>query len=178
MSIVGHFRMNVPAAVAKPSPSIGQCLGQLGINMVAFCKEFNARTPKVRPEVPLQVTLIPFTDNSWKFYMRSPPVHWFTRRVARSPRCGDKGLNKPVSNITLKEVYHIAKVKQMDPQNIGVPIHVLCRSIIGTCRAQGILVTKDLLPQYINRDDVPVRDLDALQKLERQRNKSQKRKGK
>lgn len=116
MSVVGRFRMIVPAATAKPSPTIGQSLGPLGINMMSFCKEFNARTAKVRPEVPIQVTLVPRTDRTYKFVLRTPQVQWFLKRCARIPRGSEWGAaQEPVGNVTLKEVYHIALAKSMDP---------------------------------------------------------------
>eukprot|EP00929_Paragymnodinium_shiwhaense_P009950 TRINITY_DN114380_c0_g1_i1.p1 TRINITY_DN114380_c0_g1~~TRINITY_DN114380_c0_g1_i1.p1 ORF type:complete len:182 (-),score=37.57 TRINITY_DN114380_c0_g1_i1:76-621(-) len=180
MSVVGRFRMVVPAATAKPSPKIGQALGPLGINMMNFCKEFNARTTKVRPEVPLQVTLVPRNDRTYKFILRSPPVPWFLLRVARLPQGSGMGTGAdPVGNITMKEIYEIARAKSMDPQMIGVPLRAICVRIIGTCKAMGITVSKEkLLPEFSKRDDTPVEALENLRKEQRLRNKAGKRGGK
>ncbi|CAJ1361499.1 unnamed protein product [Effrenium voratum] len=112
MSVIGQFRLIVPGSAAKPAPKMGQTLGQLGINMASFCKEFNARTTKVRPDVPLQTTLFPRTDRSYKFFIRSPHASWFLLRAARLPKGSDFGNGAPpVGNITLKELYHIAKAE-------------------------------------------------------------------
>eukprot|EP00927_Polykrikos_kofoidii_P021008 TRINITY_DN20036_c0_g1_i1.p1 TRINITY_DN20036_c0_g1~~TRINITY_DN20036_c0_g1_i1.p1 ORF type:complete len:180 (-),score=30.00 TRINITY_DN20036_c0_g1_i1:107-646(-) len=176
MSVVGRFRMVVPAATAKPSPKIGQALGQLGINMMSFCKEFNARTSKVRPEVPIQVVLVPKTDRSYKFFLRAPDVPWFLLRTAHLPKGSDFGGGKtPVGNVTLKEVYHIARAKSMDPNMVGVPLRAICISIIGSARAMGIRVTRNLLPEFSKRDDVPIEKLEQLRKEIRLRNKAGKR---
>merc|ERR1712083_723936 len=134
------------------------------------------RTTGVRPEVPIQVVLVPKTDRSYAFYLRTPQVQWFLQRVARIPKGSDWGAGKPpVGNITLKEVYHIAKVKSMDPPLVGVPVRAICFSVIGTAKAMGITVTKDLLPEFSKRDDQPVETLEALRKELRLRNKAGKR---
>lgn len=96
----------MPGATAKPSPATGQALGPLGINMLAFCKDFNERTSKVRPEVPLQVSLLPRTDKTFKYAVRSPQTKWFVHRVSRTPLAGKLGSLVGVGNITLKEVPH------------------------------------------------------------------------
>mmetsp|Transcript_3180 Transcript_3180/g.6243 ORF Transcript_3180/g.6243 Transcript_3180/m.6243 type:complete len:184 (+) Transcript_3180:38-589(+) len=179
MSIIGRFRMIVPAATAKPSPSIGQALGPLGINMMTFCKEFNARTAKVRPEVPIQVTLVPRSDRTYKFMMRTPQVKWFLLRNARVPNgsaLGDAG--PPVGNITLKEVYHIALAKRLDPPFVGVPLRTMCMSIMHTARAMGIKVSRELLPEFSKRNDQPVETLEELRKQLRLQNKAGRKGGK
>mmetsp|Transcript_151184 Transcript_151184/g.485677 ORF Transcript_151184/g.485677 Transcript_151184/m.485677 type:complete len:181 (+) Transcript_151184:94-636(+) len=179
MSVVGRFRLLVPAATAKPSPKMGQALGPLGINMMNFCKEFNARTTKVRPEVPLQVTLVPKTDRTYKFFLRSPQGPWFLQRVARIPKGSDWGAGRaPVGNVTFKEIYHIAKAKSMDPQLIGVPLRTICLSLMSSARAMGITVTRDLHPDFLKRDDQPVEELEELRKQIRLRNKAGKKPGK
>ena len=104
MSLIGHFRLFMPAATSKPSPATGQALGPLGINMMNFCKDFNDRTKQVRPEVPLQVTLLPRTDKTFKYSIRSPMSKWFVHRVSRVPLAGALGSKETVGNITLKEV--------------------------------------------------------------------------
>merc|ERR1711862_783541 len=91
----------------------GQALGPLGINMLNFCKEFNVRTAQVRPEVPLQVTLLPRTDKTFKYYIRAPQAKWFLHRVARMPLGSDDGNQTVQGNITLKELYHIALAKRI-----------------------------------------------------------------
>eukprot|EP00403_Amphidinium_massartii_P035250 CAMPEP_0178438128 /NCGR_PEP_ID=MMETSP0689_2-20121128/35400_1 /TAXON_ID=160604 /ORGANISM="Amphidinium massartii, Strain CS-259" /LENGTH=177 /DNA_ID=CAMNT_0020060455 /DNA_START=35 /DNA_END=565 /DNA_ORIENTATION=+ len=171
-SIVGHFRLIVPGATAKPSPKIGQALGPLGINMMNFCKEINARTTGVRPEVPLQVTIVPRTDRTYKFILRSPQSKWFLFRSARLPIASGHAVKEIKGAVTLKEIYHIAKAKCMDPNFVGVPLRTICMGLINTCRAMGIHVGKELPYEFRKRDDIPVLALPQMRKEERLRNKA------
>ena len=175
MSAIGRYRMIVAAGQPKPSPAVGQTLGPLGINMMHFFKEYTARTTKVRKDVPLQVTIVPFADKTYKFAIRTPSVKWFIRRVARTPVCGNSGERNYVGNITLKEVFHIAKMKCMDPQYIGMPLRAICISVIGSAKAMGIQVTRERLPEYKNRDDVDVTQLEKLRKDIKAQNKLDRR---
>mmetsp|Transcript_131552 Transcript_131552/g.281236 ORF Transcript_131552/g.281236 Transcript_131552/m.281236 type:complete len:181 (+) Transcript_131552:150-692(+) len=176
MAFVGRFRLIIPAATAKPSPKMGQALGPLGINMMTFCKEFNARTSQVRPEVPVQVTIMPKTDRTYKFILRTPQVQWFLQRAARIPKGSDWGNGRePVGNITLKELYHIAKAKSMDPQMVGVPLRAICIAVISTAKAMGIKVSRELSPEFSKRDDQPVETLEQLRQKIRLQNKASKK---
>lgn len=175
MAAIGRFRMIVSSGQPKPSPAVGQTLGPLGINMMHFFKEFTARTTKVRKDVPLQVTLVPFSDKTYKFAIRSPSVKWFLRRTARLAVCGNRGEQNYVGNVSLKEIFHIAKMKCMDPQYIGMPLRAICISVIGSAKAMGIQVTRDRLPEFKNRDDVDVTQLDKLRKDIKAQNKLDRR---
>ena len=156
---------------AKPSPQVGQVLGPLGINMMSFCKEFNARTAQVRSDVPLQVTIVPSTDKSYRFIIRSPQGQWFIRRAARAHTLSSEGSKTIVGNITFKELYHIAQAKAADPQFIGASLRSICASLLGTCRSMGVKVTRELELEYMDRDDVSVVDLLRLRKEARSLNK-------
>ena len=171
MSVIGRFRLIMMSGQSKPSPQVGQVLGPLGINMMNFCKEFNARTTQLRSDVPMQVTLVPSTDKTYRFVIRSPQAQWFIRRVSRVHTLSPDGSRTIVGNITLKELYHIAEAKAMDPQFIGASLRSICMSLLGTCRAMGILVTKERLIEYKDRDDVHVTDLVKLRKEARAFNK-------
>eukprot|EP00450_Noctiluca_scintillans_P015640 CAMPEP_0194528338 /NCGR_PEP_ID=MMETSP0253-20130528/64697_1 /TAXON_ID=2966 /ORGANISM="Noctiluca scintillans" /LENGTH=175 /DNA_ID=CAMNT_0039373379 /DNA_START=111 /DNA_END=633 /DNA_ORIENTATION=- len=142
--------------------------------MMTFCKEFNARTSQVRPEVPIQVTIVPKSDRTWRFILRTPQTQWFLLRAARMPQGGPLGANgPPAGNVTLKEVYHIAKAKQLDPPLVGKPMRALCMHVMHTARAMGIVVSRELLPEFAKRDDTPVTALEAMKKearLEEQSN--------
>eukprot|EP01066_Platyproteum_vivax_P011712 Platyproteum_vivax@DN5314_c0_g1_i2.p2 len=128
--------------------------------MLQFCKEFNARTSKVRTEVPLQVTILPYTDGSFKFYMRAPPCPWFIKRNARIPAGSPRAAKLQIGNIILKEVYHIAKAKCMDPPLIGVPLKGICRQVLSSARSLGVIVSeRQLMDDYKYRNDTPVNTL-------------------
>ncbi|ORM39426.1 putative 54S ribosomal protein [Babesia sp. Xinjiang] len=174
MKFLGRYRLIVPAAVAKPSPSIGQALGPLGINMSDFCKKFNERTQLIRPNIPIQVKICTLSNSTYKFSLRTPGSQWFLRRIARVPMGASKPKHEIVGNVTLKEVYHIAKCKCMDPPLIGIPLYVICKRIIGTANAMGIAVTRELLPEFRKRDYTKVSHLDQMKKDIRMQRKSQK----
>ncbi|CEM34398.1 unnamed protein product [Vitrella brassicaformis CCMP3155] len=176
MSLIGRFNLVINAGSAKPSPAIGQALGPLGINMMQFCKEFNARTSKVRPDVPIQVQLLPLTDRTFKFWLRGPPAFWFIRRVARVPLGSAYPGHDILGNITLKEIYHIAKAKCMDPPLVGRPLKSIVAALIGTGNAMGVTTSRELLPEFIKRDFVEVGALDAMKARIKAQNKAQKRK--
>mmetsp|Transcript_38990 Transcript_38990/g.49759 ORF Transcript_38990/g.49759 Transcript_38990/m.49759 type:complete len:148 (+) Transcript_38990:56-499(+) len=132
--------LRVPAGVAKPGPAIGQALGPLGINMMEFCKAFNEKTKGHVPETPIPVKLRAYNDRSFDFDLRSPPTSWFLKRCAGV----DKGANRPgyevVGEVTLKQIYEIALVKQKDEHLSMVPVEGLFRSIMGSAASMGIKV--------------------------------------
>ena len=142
MSLVRYVFMKVPAANAKPGPSIGQALGPLGINMAAFCKEFNDKSgEKYQRDVPVSVRLHAMSDRSFKFDIRSPPVSYLVKQV-----CGiNKGpshpsLENPTAYITPEAVYEIAKIKHQDDHLWHLPLEGIARSVVGTCRSLGVKV--------------------------------------
>lgn len=144
--------------------------------MMEFSKQFNERTKTVIPDVQCQTTIIPLTDKTYRFWIRTPQAKWFIRRVARTPRMGALGRKEIVGNITLKEVYHIAKAKCMDPPLIGQPMKLICIGVIHTAYAMGIAVTLERMPEFAKRDEMPVWDLDRVQKEMRQAAKAGKAK--
>jgi len=142
MSLVRYVYMRVPAAAAKPGPSIGQALGPLGIPMAEFCKQFNDKSDAMyKKNVPVTVRLHAMSDRSFKFDIRSPPVSWLVKQV-----CGiEKGpslpnVENPTAYITPEAVYEIAKIKQQDDHMWHLPLEGIARSVIGTCRTLGVKV--------------------------------------
>ncbi|KYN98744.1 putative mitochondrial ribosomal protein L11 precursor [Plasmodium gaboni] len=175
MSRIGRFNMIVLSGTAKPSASIGQTLGPLGINMMTFFKEFNDRTKCIAKNVPIQVTLEPLNDRTYRFYLRTPTVVWFIRRCARVPMFSSMAKHNTVGSITLAEVFHIAKCKRMDPPLINLSLKSICKYIIGTCNSMGIKVCKELNDEEKKKYFVDVNKLDNIKKDIRTRNKQQKR---
>lgn len=175
MSRIGRFNLIVLSGSAKPSPSIGQALGPLGINMMTFFKEFNERTKSIAKNVPIQVTLEPLTDRTYRFYLRTPSVVWFVRRCARVPMFSSTPKHHVVGAITLTEIFHIAKCKRMDPPLINLSLKSICKYIIGTCNSMGIKVCRELTDEYKKKYYVDISKLDNIKKEIRARNKQQKR---
>jgi large subunit ribosomal protein L11 len=176
MSALGHYRLIFTSGLTKPSPAVGQVLGPLGINSMNFIKEVTARTSTVRPDLPLPVTVVPFSDKSHKVIVKTPQAQWFLMRAARVHTASATGSLSTVGNITLKEIYHIASIKAMDPAFIGVGLRSICVSLIGTARAMGLKVTKEL--EILDRDDVRVVDLARLRKETRAAGKLGRKVGK
>ena len=141
---------------AKPGPAIGQALGPLGINMAAFCKEFNEKsTEQYIKDVPLRVVLNAMSDRSFTFALRSPPTSWLIQQAAGIQR----GPNQPNpleahGYITPEQVYHIATIKQSDENRWHLPLEGIARSVLGTAKSMGVhCVDND------DDDSVPVVDV-------------------
>ena len=142
--VAATIRLTVPAGAARPAPPVGPALGQYRLNLMAFCKDFNARTQMMKPDTPMAVTITAFKDNTFEFVVRSPSVSWYLKKAAGI----DSGSGRPghvvASTLSLKHVYEIAKVKQSDPFCEYMPLESICKSVIATANSMGIKVVRDL----------------------------------
>ncbi|KAL6338855.1 hypothetical protein AAG906_024005 [Vitis piasezkii] len=127
------IRLTVPAGAARPAPPVGPALGQYRLNLMAFCKDFNARTQKYKPDTPMAVTITAYKDNTFEFTVKSPSVTWYLKKAAGI----ELGSGRP-------HIYEIAKVKQSDPYCQYMSLESICKSIIGTANTMGIQVVKEL----------------------------------
>jgi large subunit ribosomal protein L11 len=134
-------RLLVPAAKAKPSPAIGQALGQLGVNMMAFCKDFNSKTTHYVDEIPLRVAFTAFPDKTFSHVPLAPKSTWFLKQAANI-HVGAHACNKEqVGTVHVKQLYEIAKIKKsIEPQLANVPMESYCRTLAATCGSMGIAV--------------------------------------
>ncbi|MDR1064038.1 MAG: 50S ribosomal protein L11 [Azoarcus sp.] len=136
--IIGYIKLQVPAGKANPSPPIGPALGQRGLNIMEFCKAFNARTQALEPGLPIPVVITAFADKSFTFVMKTPPATILIKKAARI----DKGSPKPhtdkVGTITRMQAEEIAKTKQ--PDLTAADLDAAVRTIAGTARSMGIIV--------------------------------------
>lgn len=132
------IKMTLPAGKAAPAPPVGPRLGQMGVNIMQFCKDFNAATAIYVDGTPLTTKVIAYTDRSAAFKIRSPPVSFLLKRAAGV----DKGATAPghetVGNVSLKHVYEIAKIKQNDRHLAHLSLEMLCKSILATAKTCGI----------------------------------------
>lgn len=142
--VAATIRLTVPAGGAKPAPPVGPALGQYRLNLMAFCKDFNARTQKYKPDTPMAVTITAFTDNTFEFIVKSPTVTWYLKKAAGVENGSSRPGHVTASTITLKHVYEIAKIKQSDPFCQYMSLESICKSIIGTANSMGINVQKEL----------------------------------
>ena len=136
--IVGYIKLQVPAGKANPSPPIGPALGQRGLNIMEFCKAFNAKTQGMEPGLPIPVVITAFADKSFTFIMKTPPATVLIKKAIKL----DKGSAKPhldkVGTITRAQLEEIAKMKE--PDLTAANMDAAVRTIAGTARSMGINV--------------------------------------
>ncbi|KAF0929841.1 hypothetical protein E2562_025968 [Oryza meyeriana var. granulata] len=142
--VLATIRLIVPAGAARPAAPVGPALGFYRLNLMAFCKDFNARTQKYKAETPMQVTLTAYKDSTFEFVVKSPSVAWFLKKAAGIETASSRPGHTVVSSLTLRHVYEIAKLKQSDPYCKHMSLGALCKSIIGTANSMGIEIVKDL----------------------------------
>jgi large subunit ribosomal protein L11 len=136
--IVGLIKLQVPAGKANPSPPIGPALGQRGLNIMEFCKAFNAQTQKVEPGLMLPVVITAYADKSFTFILKSPPASVLIRKALKL----DKGSSKPhtdkVGKLTRAQAEEIAKTKR--PDLTAADLDAAVRTIAGSARSMGVEV--------------------------------------
>ena len=136
--IIGFIKLQVPAGKANPSPPIGPALGQRGLNIMEFCKAFNAQTQGVEPGLPIPVVITAFADKSFTFVMKTPPATILIKKAAKI----DKGSKTPhtdkVGKITRAQAEDIARLKT--PDLTAGDLEAAVRTIAGTARSMGITV--------------------------------------
>ena len=136
--IVGFIKLQVPAGKANPSPPIGPALGQRGLNIMEFCKAFNAQTQGMEPGLPIPVVITAFADKSFTFIMKTPPASILIKKAAKI----DKGSKPPhtykVGTLTREQLEQIAKTKQ--PDLSAADLDAAVRTIAGSARSMGVNV--------------------------------------
>ncbi|VCU68665.1 50S ribosomal protein L11 [Pigmentiphaga humi] len=136
--IVGFIKLQVPAGKANPSPPIGPALGQRGLNIMEFCKAFNARTQGIEPGLPIPVVITAYADKSFTFVMKSPPATILIKKAAGIQKGSAKPHTDKVGTLTRAQVEEIVKTKQADLTAADMDAAV--RTIAGSARSMGITV--------------------------------------
>ncbi len=136
--IVGYIKLQVPAGKANPSPPIGPALGQRGLNIMEFCKAFNAQTQGIEPGLPIPVVITAFADKSFTFVMKSPPATILIKKAAGIQKGSATPHTAKVGKLTRKQAEDIAKTKQADLTAADMDAAV--RTIAGSARSMGITV--------------------------------------
>lgn len=138
--VQGYIKLQVPAGSANPSPPIGPALGQQGLNIMEFCKAFNARTQELEKGMPIPVVITAYSDRSFTFETKTPPASFFLKKAAGLP----KGSKTPgvgfVGKVTMKQVREIAEKKMVDLN--ANDLDAACRMIAGSARSMGIEVVE------------------------------------
>ena len=143
--ITGYIKLQVPAGKANPSPPIGPALGQRGVNIMEFCKAFNARTAQMEKGTPIPVVITAFADRSFTFEMKQPPVAYFLKRavglkIGKKPASGSKtpGKGAKAGTLTKAQIKSIAEAKMKDLN--AADVEGAMAMIEGSARAMGLEV--------------------------------------
>ena len=136
--IIGFVKLQVPAGKANPSPPIGPALGQRGLNIMEFCKQFNAQTQGMEPGLPIPVVITAFADKSFTFVMKTPPATILIKKAAKIEKGSKVPHTDKVGTITREQAEQIAKTKQ--PDLTAADLDAAVRTIAGSARSMGIEV--------------------------------------
>jgi len=136
--IIGYIKLQVPAGTANPSPPIGPALGQRGLNIMEFCKAFNAKTQDREKGMPIPVNITVFSDKSFTFEMKTPPASYFLKKAAKL-ESGSKAPGRDIAgSVTKAQVRQIAEAKMKDLN--ANDVEMAMRLIEGSARSMGIEV--------------------------------------
>jgi large subunit ribosomal protein L11 len=132
----GYIKLQVPAGAANPSPPIGPALGQQGVNIMEFCKQFNAQTQKVEKGLPIPVVITVYSDRSFTFVMKTPPAAVLIRKAIGIEKGSGTPNTAKVGKISRKQLEEIAKAKQ--PDLTAADLEAAVRTIAGSARSMGV----------------------------------------
>ncbi len=137
--VQGYIKLVVPAGKANPSPPIGPALGQAGVNIMEFCKGFNAQTQKMEAGMPIPCVITVYQDRSFTFVMKTPPASYYLVKAAKLEKgSGTSGKTDTIGKITQKQLREIAEAKLQDMN--AASVEAAMKSIAGTARSMGIAV--------------------------------------
>ena len=139
--IEGYLKLQVPAGQASPSPPIGPALGQRGLNIMDFCKSFNAKTEKLEKGMPCPVVITVYQDKSFDFIIKKPPASFYIKKEANIKKgSGTTGISESIAKLSKEQLKKIAKEK-MDDLNT-TDIDAASKIIAGTAKSMGIEITE------------------------------------
>ncbi len=139
--IVGIIKLQVPAGKANPSPPIGPALGQRGLNIMEFCKAFNAASQNLEPGMPIPVVITAYADRSFTFVTKSPPNSYFLKKAAGIEKGSQTtGKARPAGRVTMDQIREIAEQKMQDLN--AKDVEGACRMLIGSARSMGLEVVE------------------------------------
>lgn len=136
--VTGFLKLQVPAGAANPAPPIGPALGQRGLNIMEFCKAFNAQTQKMEKGVPIPVIITTYQDRSFTFEMKTPPVSYFLKKAANLQSGSKTPGREKAGSVTKKQVKEIAEQKMKDLN--ASDIEAAMKMIEGSARSMGLEV--------------------------------------
>jgi|TARA_B100000902_G_scaffold82808_1_gene87383 large subunit ribosomal protein L11 len=134
--IEGYIKLQIPAGKANPSPPVGPALGQQGLNIMDFCKAFNAATQNAEPGLPIPVVITAFSDKSFTFIMKTPPASILLKKAAKLSKGSPVPHIDKVGKITRAQAEEIAKTKM--PDLTAADMDAAVRTVAGSARSMGI----------------------------------------
>ena len=138
--VAGYLKLQVPAGAATPSPPIGPALGQRGINIMEFCKAFNAATQEMEKGMPIPVVITYYQDKSFTFQMKTPPVSHFLKKAASIPKGSQAPGRAVAGSVSKAQVREIATKKMKDLN--AVDVEAAMRMVEGSARSMGLQVVE------------------------------------
>ncbi len=139
--IVGYIKLQIPAGKANPSPPVGPALGQRGLNIMAFCKEFNAKTQQLEPGMPIPVVITAFGDRTFTFITKTPPnTHFLKKAAGITKGTTTPGKGAVVGRVTMSQLREIAATKMADMN--ANDIEGAVRMLTGSARSMGLSVVE------------------------------------
>lgn len=138
--ITGYLKLQVPAGKANPSPPIGPALGQRGLNIMEFCKAFNAQSQGMEPGMPIPVVITAYADRTFSFVMKTPPVSYFLKKAAGVQKGAQAPGRGTAGKVTMAQIRDIAE-KKMDDLNAN-DIDAASQMIIGSARSMGLEIAE------------------------------------
>ncbi|ODQ64031.1 ribosomal protein L11 [Nadsonia fulvescens var. elongata DSM 6958] len=134
------IKLIVGAGQAAPSPPVGPALGSKGVKAIDFCKEFNARTANLNPGTPIPCLVTVKPDRTFSFETKSPSTAWMLFKAAGIDKGADKAGKEVVSELSLKHIYEIAKIKKTDTKHANLDMVAIVKSVISSAKSCGINV--------------------------------------
>jgi len=136
--VQAYVKLQVAAGSANPSPPVGPALGQQGVNIIEFCKTFNARTEGIEKGLPIPVIITVYSDRSFTFITKTPPAAVLLKKAAGIKSGSSKPNLEKVGKVTNAQVLEIVQTKSMDMT--GADVSAMVRSIEGTVRSMGLVI--------------------------------------
>lgn len=136
--IEGYIKLQIPAGKANPSPPVGPALGQRGLNIMQFCKEFNAATQQMEAGMPIPVVITAYSDRSFSFVTKTPPVSYFLKKAAKLEKGSQTPGRGTVGKISMAQIREIAKQKMVDMN--AHDVEAAAEMIAGSARSMGLQV--------------------------------------
>ncbi|PHS22853.1 MAG: 50S ribosomal protein L11 [Robiginitomaculum sp.] len=138
--IDGYIKLQVPAGAANPAPPIGPALGQRGVNIMEFCKAFNAKTQEMEKNMPIPTVITVYSDKSFTFITKTPPASYYLKKAAKLAKGGGEPGREVAGSVTMAQCREIAEAKMVDLN--AVDLDAGQKIIAGSARSIGLEVTE------------------------------------